>query len=271
MAFSISFADEQSWYEENYEVEDAGEIETEDLEYCEYKSMRSTFDLFEKLKKENEALKAENKSQELTQLLTLKTVNDLKAEVEDLETQIMEYETTERSDIEDLEEMTQEKAELEEKVEELKEEADDKINDLKAKVEELEGWKNAVALLRQCLQSWGVEIEELKAENIAMWDAISSHKCEESDIGDFELKKDKDGIPLHPFTAIRNELNAEIEKLKTKNESVEDFWTCIMDHICCDSKPDNPDELWVEGWCERKGIDGDKKKNLYEEFEFYEE
>ena len=63
----------------------------------------------------------------------------------------------------------------------------------------------------------------------------------------------------------------EVEKLKTKNESAEDFWTCIMDHICCDSKPDNPDELWVEGWCERKGIDGDKKKNLYEEFEFDEE
>tara|TARA_R110001606_G_scaffold245257_1_gene393252 strand:+ start:156 stop:1076 length:921 start_codon:yes stop_codon:yes gene_type:complete len=61
MAFSISFTDEQSWYEENYEVEDAGEIETEDLEECEYKNMRSTFDLFEKLKKENETLQEDNK------------------------------------------------------------------------------------------------------------------------------------------------------------------------------------------------------------------
>ena len=70
MAFSISFVDEQSWYEENYEVEDAGEIETEDLEECEYKNMRSTFDLFEKLKKENE--EADDK------------VNDLKKENEEL-------------------------------------------------------------------------------------------------------------------------------------------------------------------------------------------
>jgi len=67
-----------------------------------------------------------------------------------------------------------------------------------------------------------VENEALKAENIAMWDAISSHKCEESDIGDFELKKDKDGIPLHPFTAIRNELNAEIEKLKEEVKKLQE-------------------------------------------------
>ena len=194
----------------------------------------------------------------------------LKAEVEDLETQVMEYETTERSDIEDLEEMTQEKAELEEKVEELEENVENLTATLEMTMDNIKKCKTSCdggvyGLVPQ------EEIEKLKEENIAMWDAISSHKCEESDIGDFELKKDKDGIPLHPFTAIRNELNAEIEKLETKNESVEDFWTCIMDHICCDSKPDNPDELWVEGWCERKGIDGDKKKNLYEEFEFDEE
>ena len=50
MTFSISFTEEQSWYEENYEVENANEIKTEDLEECEYKNMRSTFDLFEELK-----------------------------------------------------------------------------------------------------------------------------------------------------------------------------------------------------------------------------
>tara|TARA_R110000824_G_scaffold22702_2_gene82706 strand:- start:1462 stop:2265 length:804 start_codon:yes stop_codon:yes gene_type:complete len=60
MTFSISFTEEQSWYEENYEVENANEIKTEDLDYCEYKNMRSTFDLFEKLKIENDKLKIEN-------------------------------------------------------------------------------------------------------------------------------------------------------------------------------------------------------------------
>jgi hypothetical protein len=58
-SFNISFEDEQSWYEENYEVEDAGEIETKDLEECQYKNMRRTFDSFEKLKEENEKLKEE--------------------------------------------------------------------------------------------------------------------------------------------------------------------------------------------------------------------
>jgi hypothetical protein len=60
MSFNISFTEEQSWYEENYEVENANEIKTEDLEECEYKNMRSTFDLFEKLKIENDKLKTEN-------------------------------------------------------------------------------------------------------------------------------------------------------------------------------------------------------------------
>ena len=60
MTFSISFTEEQSWYEENYEVENANEIKTEDLDECEYKNMRSTFDLFQKLKIENDKLKIEN-------------------------------------------------------------------------------------------------------------------------------------------------------------------------------------------------------------------
>ena len=59
MAFNINFSDEMTWYEENFEVENANEIETKDLEECEYKSMRETYDLFMIMKKENEEVKEE--------------------------------------------------------------------------------------------------------------------------------------------------------------------------------------------------------------------
>ena len=148
------------------------------------------------------------------------------------------------------EELTEKVEELEEKVEELEE----NVENLTATIE------MTMDNIKKCKTScdggvYGLvpqeEIEKLKAENDELW----------------AIRK----TMVKTYEGIIQERNDEIEKLKTKNESAEDFWTCIMDHICCDSKPDNPDELWVEGWCERKGIDGDKKKNLYEEFEFDEE
>jgi len=65
--FNISFHEEKRWYEENYECPEefahldewAPLVKTGDLEECEYKNMRGTFDSYQKLQEEKKALKEE--------------------------------------------------------------------------------------------------------------------------------------------------------------------------------------------------------------------
>ena len=106
----------------------------------------------------------------------------LKAEVEDLETQVMEYETTERSDIEDLEEMTQEKAELEEKVEELEENVENLTATLEMTMDNIKKCKTSCdggvyGLVPQ------EDIEKLKVESDVMMNVLKENEFKKCKCG----------------------------------------------------------------------------------------
>ena len=99
------------------------------------------------------------------------------------------------------------------------------IEALKKEIETLQAKNSTCAGVIESLKK---EIETVQAKNIVMFDAISDHVHEEGDIADFEFEMDKDGCPIHPFTEIRIELNAEIKKLNEEKKEIEEqlaaFW-----------------------------------------------
>ena len=166
--FNISFHEEKRWYEENYECPEefahldewAPLVKTEDLEECEYKNMRGTFDSYQKLKEEKET--AEN------------WVSDLKTELEEFEEYKADQECGNKLAIKICDNLKEEKYSLYakwqergEEIEKLKEEVAE-IPDLleaekyKEREQNEQDWVDKEEEEREELEE---EIEKLKKEN----------------------------------------------------------------------------------------------------------